>query len=136
MDSLLGRRQIRLKNSRNTSKLKNPPILEDFLSEFCSIWNFSLRYSEYYRAIFSVESCTKKFAHKWSNLFWREIHDSDYLLADQLIFRVVCSDLRTGLFDSDFSSEIDPDFISTLTSLWEIFYTQYRTDTEFDGFKF
>ena len=110
--------------------------MSNILSKFCSIRNFSFWYSEDYWSIFSVESCTEKLTYKWSDLLWREVHHSDYLLSYECFFAVVIRNLGTWLLDSDFSSEIYPDLIGTFASLWEIFCTYYGTDTEFHGFKF
>ncbi len=116
--------------------IKNIRILSSILSKFCSIWDFSFWYGKYYRPIFSIESCTEKLTQKWSDLFWREVHNSDDLLSEKLFFPIVYRDLYAWLFHSYFSPKIHPNLIGRLASFRKIFDTMYSSDSEFDGFEF
>lgn len=109
--------------------------MKDFLSEFCSIRNFSFGDDEYHTPIFSIESRTEEFAHEWADLLRWEVHHSDDLLPGKLIFCIMCCYLGARLLYSNFSPEIYPDLIGTLACFREVLHSYDSTDSKLYGFE-
>src|SRR5215831_17889819 len=97
-------------------------------AEGAAVCNVPVRHREDHSSILSREPCDQHLGFEPCHALRTQASRADYLAANEVSFRIEIGELRAGLPDTK-GAEVDPELVSALACLWELFHLLDHSNT-------